>query len=210
LTTNAETPAEFAEPPPSRRLGRPEEVNLTPAERAEQGRRRLLGHTQFVEPPRVWEPGAPSSPEVLRLLDYPHAANGQPLPPRRPQEPVPPGPHASDAELAAHAGRRHRTFYQYGLDEELFMDRFRYWVGLDVCQKSQLAADVQFGKEESPQWTVHVPADPAQPPLVLRAPDELTACRRYKALCGITAAGQLLGQESEPVVAVRFEPAPAA
>jgi hypothetical protein len=201
---------DFTEKPPSRSLRRPEEAGLTDEQRRDADAIRIYGRDEPKVKPLQWEPGRPSDPRVLRLLNHPHAPNGQPLPPGRFQEPPPAPPKANDAELAAHQGRRFRLYSQWLEDDDSYMNRFRFWVGLDAGSKSQLAADAMFGKEDAPSWLCSC-TDGSQPPLVLKAADEHVAKQRYKQLTGILSIQPSASDGyADPFSAQRYEPAPAA
>src|SRR5262245_17003099 len=132
---------DFTIAPPSRRIVAPELAALTDEERRQVALRSLWGDVEWKPRPSQWQPGAPSDPAVLRLLDFAHAPNGQPLPPGRFREPIPPGPSASEQEIGAYAALRHRLAEQHKADDESHMVRFHYWIGLDPALKTQLAAD---------------------------------------------------------------------
>jgi hypothetical protein len=69
------------------------------------------------------------------------------------------------------------------------MDRFRRWVDLGD-RRAQLAAQIRWGKENSPLWLVqHVgtgSVNPGQPAVILHAPSEAEAAFRYHTVVGIT------------------------
>jgi hypothetical protein len=181
---------DFSEPPPGRRIRGGEEAGLTEAERRERDRQRLWGEKPREPPPPVWEPAAPSSAAALALLDYAHARTGQPLPPAPPPEPVPPGPHASDQELTAYEGRRHRAFWGFREEDATFMRRFVYFCSMDAACRLQLACDAharEVWKDPpgTPLWSVAVLTDPTQPPAVIQAPTAEAARERYRGLAGI-------------------------
>jgi hypothetical protein len=206
---------DFTGAPPSRRMRRPEHAELSDADARVAERRALWGDPVPEQKPLQWQPGAPSHPGVLRLLEFPHAANGQPLPVGRFQEPPPPGPHATDADLAAYAGRRHRAYLAWQEADDNHMQRFRFWVGLDVAQKTQLAADCQFpaAAGETPFLCTCV-ADPAVPPVVLHAPNGHEARVRYMRLTGIRNFTPARGMDDQQPIQVApyvvADPAPAA
>jgi hypothetical protein len=193
---------------PSRRAGPPEYAGLTPEAIQAAERRKLLGEPPWEPDLSKWLAAAPSEPAVLRLLDFEHAQSGQPLPPRRPVEPFPPGPNATDEEVAAYQGRRHRQLEQYQLADETFMARFRFWAGLDPCRKSQLAADLQNRQQPAgtPAWAVSCATDGEQPPLVILASDAAAAIKVYRHLTGITSCAPL-PDGTEGIVAAPYVPA---
>jgi hypothetical protein len=198
--------SDFSEPPPGRRAVRPEYEGLSPGEIQEREVERLWGSTKRDPPPPVWSPAAPSPPAILALLQYAHdPLTGRPAAPRRPLAPDAPSPFASDSELVADSGRRHRLLAQFAQEDDQYMERFRYWAGLDTCQKTQLAADARYGKEDAPCWSVVCAQDPVCPPLVLKAPHAAEAVSRYRTLCGIRGFDQR-DDFAEPLVATPYTP----
>jgi hypothetical protein len=181
---------DFDTPPPSRRIGREDEAGLTEAERRELDRQRLWGETPREPPPPIWEPAAVSGPAALALLSFAHSVSGQPLPPAPPPEPVPPGPHASDQELTAYEGRRHRAFWGFREEDASFMRRFVWWASLDVASRLQLALDTHAREvwndpPGTPLWSVQVLTDRSQPPGVVQAPTAEAARERFRSTAGI-------------------------
>jgi hypothetical protein len=197
---------DFTTPPPSRRLLRPEEVDMTEAERRAADVKRLWGDDQKVPQPSLpWPPGRPSAPEVLRLLDYAHdAATGRPTRPARPRLLAAPGD-ASDAQIAAVNGANYRAQMAYEQEDESFLTRFRYWAALDEQLKTQLCADVRW--QDGPAWLVSAPRAREVPNVVLHAPDEHVARQRYYPL----VTGKPVPEALEYPFAIsvtRYEPSP--
>jgi hypothetical protein len=204
---NDELMDDFTMQLPSRRAGQAEYSDMTPEEIRAAQLRALWGEQKWEPKPSNWQAAAPSEPAVLRLLDFEHAQSGQPLPPRRPIEPFPPGPSATDEEVAAFQGQRHRQLEQYHLADETYMTRFRFWVGLDPCRKSQLAADVWNRQQPAgtPAWMVSCATDGEQPPLVILASDAAAAIKVYRRLTGITSCAPL-PDGTEGIVAAPYVP----
>jgi hypothetical protein len=203
------TPTEdFTDAPTSRRAPRPEQVGMTPRERQEADARRLVGEPKWEPPAPCWAPGRRSDPEVLRLLDYPHCpVTGMPLQPGAFEEPAPPPPSAPDQERAGWMARRDRLWreHQAGLDE--YRARFAFWASLDSCAKTQLGFDAEDRGKEGPEWLVSVPADPAQPPVILAAADAHEARQRYKVKNGIiVVVPRAEAGYGEPVEVVAYLP----
>jgi hypothetical protein len=195
---------DFDAPPPSRRLTRPEYAGLTPEEIRQREVERIWGSQKRAAPPAEWQPAAPSPPEVLALLQLPHdGKTGMPLSPKPPRLPFAHA-QATDAEVLQVSGRAHRIQAQYEADYDTFIKAYTFWAtGLDSCQKSQLAAEVQFGGEDAPAWSVSSPQDPSQPPLVIKAPHAAEALARYKTLCGIRGFDQM-DDYAEPLTATPY------
>jgi hypothetical protein len=207
-----ETAQAFLQAAPSRRMSRPEHAELTAEERRRAEVKRLWGEKEWEAPPPLWQAPTFSSPEVLKLLDGPHADNGQPLGEGPFLEPPAPPPGASDQQIVAWTGLRHRLYEQYlaGIKNE--RARFAYWCGLDAATRFQLAADVLNRRqpEGTPAWACSVPDDPTQPPALLLGPDEHAVRRVYKQLLGIlTIPASPASGYSEPLQVVPHQaPAP--
>ena len=77
------------------------------------------------------------------------------------------------------------------------------WAGMNNQQKSQIKADVLWGAEDQPRWSLSCPGDPQQPPLVIKAPDEHSAKGRYQEICGVRSWG-----ENQPAAVPYQEPSP--
>jgi hypothetical protein len=202
---------DFSSPPPGRAVVRAEYAGLDPAEARLRDAQRLAGvAVQWTPPAPRWQAGAPSAPEVLRLLDFPHASTGMPSPVGRFIEPPPPSPAATDEEIAEHLGRRHRLFEAHREADDTYMERFRFWVGLDAASKTQLAADTQDRNSTDPSWLCTMPQDNAQVPVVLKAKDEHEARSKYEKLCGILFAPRLPETgHAEPIQVTPYTPPPA-
>jgi hypothetical protein len=176
---------DFSELPPSRRCVSAEDAALTPEQRREAEVARLWGDDEPQKPkPPLWQPATPSDPRTLKLLQHPHAANGMPLGPGRFAEPMPPRDGASDKEMLAYTGARHRAWSEWQAQDADYMMRYRYWVSLDVCSKSQLASEAIYANDAEPRWSCSVPSDPHQPPLIVRGIDQYQARERYRILLG--------------------------
>jgi hypothetical protein len=106
--------------------------------------------------------------EVLESLAPYHPMSGQPL-----------------ASVAEHFELPVAT--QLRGDQD--MDRFRRWNDLGD-RRAQLAAQVRWGKENSPLWLVQLVGtgnvNPGQPAVILHAPSEAEAAFRYHSLIGVT------------------------
>jgi hypothetical protein len=158
-------------------------ANLSPADRRQAEARALVGKDEERIKTPYYRAAAFSPPEVLRLLDYAHAKNGQPLQPpalKFPRLPV----DASAEALLAYANKREVLLAQVTEETEGFMARFRFWAGCDAQTKSQLAADAAFNLREpnSPAWSVSIAQDPICPNLVIRAESATLARIRYSEL----------------------------
>jgi hypothetical protein len=175
---------------PSALAVRPGLADLSPAERRKAEARLLIDKEEDRPRESIYQSPGFSKPEVLRLLDYAHAPNGQPLQPPLPRIPRPPADATSEA-LLAYANKREVLLAQVSEESEGFMARFRFWAGCDAQTKTQLAADAQFNLREpnSPAWRVSLVNDPVCPNLVIRA--ESAALSRIRAV-------ELLGLWAEP------------
>jgi hypothetical protein len=213
VTMNESAPDDFSVPPPSRRLPRAEFAGLTEEEIRDADARRLLGERPWQPPERFWAPGAPSPPEVLKLLEYPHHQDtGMPLPPEKYVAPPEPGAGASDAAHAAYQGLCARLEKQYREAERSYRARFAWWAGASAAVKTQLCADIASARQPAgaPSWRCCVLSDPIQPEAVLKAQDENAARALYKRLTGIRYVEPKAETDfAEPISVVLYEPAPA-
>jgi hypothetical protein len=167
----------FTRPPASRSLVKQQDP-LTLAPQHPEGYR---------EPEPVWGPPAPSAPQVLALLDFPHdPVTGMPVAPRRPfgQQPaLPPG--STDEQGAAWAAHWARKLQEFEEADQGYFARFKFWAALDANLKTQLRADVQGRKATGIPWAVTAPHSPLMVPLVIRAQTAPEADRLYREWCGI-------------------------
>jgi hypothetical protein len=200
--------SDFGEIPPSRRVQRPEYEGLSGEQVRDLEAKRLIGLTKKEPPPRQWLPAERSHAGILALLSYPHdPRTGVPLQPVRPADEPPPPKHATDAELAAAAGRHFRRWAEFEEADRRYWQNYLFWVGLDRAQKSQLCCDVQFGGEDVPEWDVCHTRDGDFPNLRLRAASEHQAVARFQSVCGIIGIDREPGGDYEsPIVATRVEP----
>jgi hypothetical protein len=178
---------------PSALAVRPGLADLSPEQRRKAEAQLLVGKGEDRVRESIYQSPGFSKPEVLRLLNYEHAKNGQPIPPRPPKIPSAPLG-ASHEELLAYTVERDRLLGRVTEATENYMARFRYWASLDSQLKTQLAADAQFNIAEAdkPAWSVSLPADPVAPRLIIRA--ESAALARIRAV-------ELLGLWAEPAPA---------
>jgi hypothetical protein len=197
---------DFTTPPPGRRVLRDEYQGLTPEEIRQREVERIWGSEKRAAPPPVWQAPAPSPPEILALLRFAHdPQTGRPAAPPRPPPPETPGPFASDSELVAAGGRRHRALSQFLAEDDQYWQRFTFWAGLDNCQKTQLAADARFGGEQSPSWSVVCTQDPSQVPVVVKASHAAEAISRWREICGVRGF-DVLADFTEPLTATPYQP----
>jgi hypothetical protein len=172
---------DFSEPPPSRRIRRPDELGLSEEERRLADRDRLVGEKPYELPPSQWAPATPSHPAVRRLLQLAHNEVGMPVPPRKPRLPDI-SPRATDTELLAHSGRCFRVQAEYQAADEEFYSAYLFWVDLDVAAKTQLASEAAYDNPAEPQWLVSILTDGSVPPVIVRAPDATVARSRARQL----------------------------
>jgi hypothetical protein len=176
-------------------------------EKTRQAKRAALWGEDRWKPQEPKSPAAVSPPAVLNLLNYPHAANGQPLETSRFAEPPPPPPGASDQEHSHFQAYRHRIYQEFLAGEGSDRARWNFWVGLKTPVKNQLAADVHNLKqpEGTPWWRVSTVTNGEQPDVYLRAADPVTATLVYRELYGLIFVPQQPSGESG-VVAVACAP----
>jgi hypothetical protein len=199
----------WGEPPSA--VAAPENLaHLSPAERQKAQARLLVEKDEERVKTLYYQPAAFSPPEVLKLLDFAHAQNGQPIQPKVPK--VPPMPlGATREDLLLYAAERDQLLGPMNEETEHYFDRFRFWAGCDAQVKSQLAADATFNLKEpnAPAWSVSIPNDPIQPNLVIRAESAQLARIRYAELCGLWAEPAPTPGGSSPWSVTRHEePAP--
>jgi hypothetical protein len=157
------------------------------AERRQRRAAELLGDAPREPPVPLFPKGAPTPAEILNIPRDPKT--GKPL------EEGPPLGYAYDPRAPKP---------DWVLRNEAKLAEFYSPAGLgDVpahVKITQINADLRWGQEDSPQWHIEVPLDPAFPPVVLRAADAEHACARYASLCGITAYSALHPPAATPYV----------
>jgi hypothetical protein len=176
-------------------------------EKTREAKRAALWGEDKWKPQEPKNPAAMSGPAVLKLLDYPHAPNGQPLPTARWVEPPSLPPTASTEEHSAFQAFRHRLYEAFQADAGDYEGRRTFWVTLPTRMKNQLAADVHNLKqpEDTPWWKVSCVTDGQQPDVYLCAADPVTATQVYRELYGIISVTPQPNGESG-LVAVAYLP----
>jgi hypothetical protein len=165
--------------------------------------RKLAAERLPNEPNRIeWQEASPTPPAVLEIL---HAGNYDPLTgmPQSPDRVPPvvdtkPGSNGNDwfshLALAPREGppREPMLPAQRAEQDQRYMEAYRLWASLSAQSKTQLAACTRWQQENHPYWLVQLTAtndrspDPSIPPVVLKAPTQSDAEKRYTELCGVT------------------------